>query len=83
MLGKFFCKINQGSQGLWMGPKGRTVGAKRCSSPQELEKTLEAGYFSSILIYTRLYYWTPNITFLDPKIILLDPKGLYIKFLDP
>ena len=39
--------MDQGPQGLWMGPKGPPAGAEGCNPPQELEKAREAGYFSS------------------------------------
>ena len=34
----FFCKMDQ-------DPTGQTDGAEGCSTPQELEKALEVGYF--------------------------------------
>ena len=47
-----FRKIDQGPQGLWLGLKGFTDGAKGYSLPQEIEKAREASYFSSIFIFT-------------------------------
>ena len=43
-----FCKIDQGPQGLWMGPNGPTFEAQGSSPPQKLEKARKAGYFSSM-----------------------------------
>ena len=34
--------MDQDSQGIWLGPKGPTGGAKGCSFPQELEKARKA-----------------------------------------
>ena len=39
-----FCKIRQGFQGLWTGPKGSTNEVEGCPR-QELEWTRQAGYF--------------------------------------
>ena len=33
--------MNQGPQGLWLGPKGPTDGTEGCSLQQELEKARE------------------------------------------
>ena len=52
-----FCKIFQMYfQHFWLGPKGPTVGAEGCSSPQELEKAARMPaiflvYFNVIVKY--------------------------------
>ena len=52
-----FPKNHQGPQDLWLGPKRLTNGD--CSSPQELEKAREAGYFLVCYI-TKKITW--NVT---------------------
>ena len=45
-VNKIFRKVDQGPQGLWLGPKGPTDGTEGYSVPQS--KACEAVYFSSL-----------------------------------
>ena len=44
---KIFRKLDEGPQGVWMGPKGPTDEAEGCNPPQEVEKAQKAVYFST------------------------------------
>ena len=44
--------MDQGPQGIWLGPKSPSDIAQDSSPPQELEEAGKAGYFSRVVIMT-------------------------------